>query len=82
MSKRVRQPKSLSGTIGFLAACLLALAMAIGFNWALLGDWSESFLASPRIPPQIQQIDSDDSSRDSKPLDANVRIKRLPGNFF
>jgi hypothetical protein len=79
MSKRTRQTKT-SGTAGFLAACLLALAMAIGFNWALFGDWN----ALPaRIRPLMRHTDADDSSAEqiSKPLDANVR-RRAPGKFF
>jgi len=86
MSKRTRQTKSLADRIGLVAVCLLALAMAIGFNWAILGDWNTSFRASPtpRIRPSTQNIEPDTSAdeRISKPTDTNIRINRATGKFF
>ena len=86
MSKRTRQTKSLADRIGFVAACLLALAMAIGFNWIILGDWNASFPSShpTRIRRHTRHIEPDnsDEERISKPLDANMQVNRAPGNFF
>ncbi|MEW6208458.1 MAG: hypothetical protein AB1631_08825 [Acidobacteriota bacterium] len=80
MSKRARQTKKTTGPAGFLAACLLALAMAVGFNWALFGDWNTPFPS--RIRLHIRHTDTDDSREQiSKPLDANVRRRAL-GKFF
>ena len=86
MSKRARQTKSLTDPVGFAAACLLAVAMAIGFNWAIFGGWNTSFPLSqpPRIRPHTGHSDPGNSieERILKPTDANMRIKRAPGNFF
>jgi hypothetical protein len=63
MPKDIQRKKELAG---FVAAALLAIAMAMGANGALLGNWTLSSLCGQTPVEEIRDIGESNPSQDKK----------------